>query len=106
MFGTIDIGTLAILSFVMLITGLISYKIHIFTGELFAEWAGRIDFRKVSAGAFVFVIALVFATSGLFGLLIATVASAIGLVPALAGVSRTHCMGCLLLPTLLFFLGI
>lgn len=105
MFGSLDIGVLALLCFTMLLSGLISYSIHIFIGERFAGVAGRIDFRKLSAGAFAFVIVLVFATTGPFGLLIAAVSTAVGLVPALTGVSRTHCMGCLLLPTLLFFIG-
>jgi len=105
LFGSLNIEILAVLCLVMLVSGLISYKIHMFIGEHFAGAAGRMDFRKLSAGAFAFVIVLVFATTGLFGLLIAAVSTAVGLVPALTGVSRTHCMGCLLMPTLLFFTG-
>jgi F0F1-type ATP synthase membrane subunit c/vacuolar-type H+-ATPase subunit K len=52
------------------------------------------------------IFVMVFSLSGPFGLLIMCVSTLIGLVPALSGVSRTHCMGCLLLPTLAFFLGL
>ncbi len=105
LFGNMSVGLLALLCCVMLISGIITYKIHIAIGYQFAKVAGRVDFKKLSFGALIFVIGMVFAMSGPFGLLIAAVSTAVGLVPALIGVSRTHCMGCLLLPTLLFFAG-
>lgn len=104
-FGSIDAGFVALIAFVMLITGLLSYKIHIFVGERFSELANRIDFRKLSVGGLVFMILLIALSSGPLGLLIAVVSTAVSLVPAMTGVSRTHSMGCLLLPTLLFFMG-
>jgi putative membrane protein len=106
LFGQIDFGILALLCGVMLVSGLIAYRLHLFIGEKFAKFADRIDFQKLSMGGFVFVIVMVFSMTGLIGLLIALVSMAVGLVPALTGVSRTHCMGSLLLPTTLFFLGI
>lgn len=106
LFGQIDLGLLALMCGVMLVSGLIAYRIHIFIGEKFATLAGRINFQKISAAGFVFVLVMVFAMTGFLGLAIAIISMMVGLVPALTGVSRTHCMGCLLLPTLLFFLGI
>jgi putative membrane protein len=106
LFGDISIGVLAMLAGAMLVSGLITYKIHIFLGEKFSLIAGRLDFKKLSLFGFVFVVVLVFAVSGPLGLAIAFVSMLVGLVPALTGVSRTHCMGCLLLPTLLVFAGI
>lgn len=106
LFGKIDLGLLALLAGVMLVSGLMAYKIHLFLGQWFSDFAGRVDFRKLSAGCFVFVIVMVFFSSGFLGLLIVAVSTAVGLIPALTGVSRTHCMGCLLLPTLLFFSGL
>ena len=105
-FGQIDLGLLALLAGVMLVSGLISFKIHLWLGERFTVLSSNIDFRKLSAGCIVFVIVMVVALSGFLGFLIMCVSTLIGLVPALAGVSRTHCMGCLLLPTLVFFLGL
>lgn len=104
-FGNIDASFVALICAVMLLSGLITYKIHIIIGEKFSNLAGRIDFRKLSLGGLLFMIVLIAVTSGPMGLLIAAVSTTAGLVPALTGVSRTHCMGCLLLPTLLWFLG-
>jgi len=73
---------------------------------MFSTLAERIDFRKLSAAGFAFVLVMVFAMTGSLGIAIALVSMAVGLVPALTGVSRTHCMGCLLLPSLLLFAGI
>jgi putative membrane protein len=106
LFGQIDFAILALLCGVMLVSGLIAYRLHLFIGEKFAKFADRIDFQKLSALGFIFVLVMVFSMTGFIGLLIAFVSMAMGLVPALTGVSRTHCMGCLLLPTTLFFLGI
>lgn len=105
-FGRIDLGFVILVAFVMLITAAMSYKIHIFLGKKFSELADRIDFRLLSLGGLVFVVLLVAWSSGPLGLLISAVGAAISLVPAMTGVSRTHCMGCLMLPTLLFFLGL
>lgn len=104
LFGQIDLGLLLGLSLVMLISGIIAYFVHIWIGKQFSVLASRIDFQKLSALGFAFVVCMVFAMTGLLGLAIAAVSTLVGLIPALTGVSRTHCMGCLLLPTILIFL--
>jgi putative membrane protein len=104
LFGQIDLGLLLGLSLVMLISGIISYFVHIWVGKQFSSLAGRIDFQKLSVLGFAFVVCLVFFMTGFLGLAIAAVSTLVGLIPALTGVSRTHCMGCLLLPTILIFL--
>ncbi len=106
LFGQIDAGLLFLLCGVMLISGLIAYMAHIYLGRKFSTMAGEVDFRKLSATGFCFIAIMVFTMSGAFGIAIAIVSTMIGLVPVLTGVSRTHCMGCLLLPSLLFFMGI
>ncbi len=106
LFGSIDAGLLAAICCVMAVSAALSYRIHLWLGARFSSLAGRLDMRMLSAAGFVFVVALVFASTGLFGLLIAAVSTCAGLIPALTGVSRTHCMGCLLLPTLMISLGI
>ncbi|MBN2518240.1 MAG: tripartite tricarboxylate transporter permease, partial [Candidatus Altiarchaeota archaeon] len=105
LFETIDLGLFAVLSLVMLISGSCAYFIHLWVGKRFALFAGRIDFQKLSMAAFVFVLLLIFSLTGFLGLAIAFVSLTVGLIPIYTGVSRTHTMGVLLLPALLFFLG-
>jgi putative membrane protein len=50
------------------------------------------------------VVILVFLFTGLLGLLILIVATFIGLLPVEWGVRRSHCMGVLLIPIILYFL--
>jgi putative membrane protein len=106
LFGTIDLETVLLLSGTMLVSGLVAYHLHIGIGKKFSLLSGKIDFQKLSMVGFAFVVSMVFIMTGPLGVFIALVSTAVGLIPAITGVSRTHCMGCLLLPTLLFYLGL
>ena len=72
-----------------------------------AGWlVGRVDYRWISAGTLALLVGVVIALSGWGGLLIAVVATAIGLLPVLWGARRTNCMGVLLLPLTLQMAGL
>lgn len=66
----------------------------------------KMDYGKACIGVFAFILALVFLLSGAFGLLISFIALGIGLIPNIVGVRRGHCMGCLILPTIIYFAAI
>lgn len=66
----------------------------------------RINYQKLCLYVFVFVCILVFAFTGFFGLAVAGIALSIGLIPNIANVRRSHAMGCLILPTILYFAGL
>ncbi|MBI4167485.1 MAG: tripartite tricarboxylate transporter permease, partial [Candidatus Aenigmarchaeota archaeon] len=65
----------------------------------------KINYSLVSRSVIVFICLLVFLFSGAAGLLVLFTATSIGLLCERLGVKRMHCMGCLLLPTILFFSG-
>lgn len=65
----------------------------------------KIDYQRLCLYTFAFVCILVFAFTGLFGLAVAGVALSIGLIPNLVSIRKSHAMGCLILPTILFFMG-
>jgi TctA family transporter len=44
--------------------------------------------------------------SGLMGILILIVSIAVGFIPNYLNIRRTYAMGCLILPCILFFMGI
>ncbi len=104
----INVGLKEILIFISVIiavSGLAAYlTLKISRRFLFAM--RRIDYQRLCTSVFVFLLATVFAFSGLYGLVVACVALAIGLIPNLVGIRRSHAMGCLILPTILFFAGI
>lgn len=66
----------------------------------------KVNYQKLCliSSIFLFVLTVIF--SGLIGILVLIASIAVGLIPNKIGVKRTHAMGCLLLPTILFFLGI
>ncbi len=66
----------------------------------------RINYRKLCFYVFIFVCVLVFAFTGFFGLAVAGIALSIGLIPNLTNIRRSHAMGCLILPTILYFAGL
>ncbi len=66
----------------------------------------RVNYRKLCAYVFAFVFILIFAFTGFFGLAVAGLALSIGLVPNLTNIRRSHAMGCLILPAILFFMGL
>jgi len=66
----------------------------------------KINYQKlcIATSLFLFILTIIF--SGLIGILVLIASIAIGLIPNKIGVKRTHMMGCLLVPTILFFMGI
>lgn len=64
-----------------------------------------INYQRLCLYVFVFICVLVFAFTGFLGLAVAGIALSIGLIPNLVNVKRSHAMGCLVLPTILFFMG-
>ena len=87
-------------------SALIAYRLHMFFGGLFTRYYGLIDYRLISCAVIIFVVSLVFVICGWFGVLILFCSTSIGLLPVYAKVSRTHLMGVLLVPTILYFIGV
>jgi len=71
--------------------------------RLFAKLISKVNYQLTAGIVMLFVTALVIYFSGLLGLLVLIVSTAVGIIPGLTGVARTHQMGCLILPVILFF---
>lgn len=75
----------------------------------FAKVAARrmdaVPYRALCTAVLVLVTGMVFFYSGPAGLLVFGTATALGMLPALVGVKRTHCMGVIMLPCILYFAG-
>lgn len=72
--------------------------------KLFARLISRINYNAVVCGVILLIAGLVFWFSGVLGLLVLLVSTAVGIIPGVTGVARNHQMGCLLLPVILFFM--
>jgi len=84
------------------IAGLLQLKL----GKLMAKHINRIPYRKLSIVVLLFICVMTFFLTGPAGLLVLAVSTTIGMLPALAGVRRVHCMGVIVLPCILYFSGL
>jgi putative membrane protein len=96
-------ANLTYLLIALLLGGTLSFFSTIFVGKLFARFFHKIPYQKVVLATIILIIILVFLFTGLLGVLILFVATFIGLLTVQWGVRRSHAMGVLLLPIMLYF---
>jgi putative membrane protein len=89
-----------------LLSGVMAFLLLLPLARLIIWLIGRVDYRIVSAAALFLITAVLGFTTGPGGLLVATVATPIGLLPALWGTRRMNCLGVLLLPITLELAGL
>ena len=63
----------------------------------------RINYSAVNIGTIILMAGLIFFFTGPMGLFVASVGIAIGLIPNYVNVKRTHCMGCLVVPIIIYY---
>ncbi|MEM7825519.1 MAG: tripartite tricarboxylate transporter permease [Candidatus Aenigmatarchaeota archaeon] len=84
----------------------IASSLTLFFGKKIPKILERLNYRKVCIFISVFISFLIFLITGIFGLLITFTSASIGLLCALLEIKRSHCMGCLLIPSILYFSGL
>lgn len=102
--GKIDAAMLAALVSAALIAGGISAVMALKISALTANWIGKVNYRILSLALILFVSSLCLAISGPLGFLLLIVSASIGIMPHIAGVGKRHCMGCLLVPVIVYFI--
>jgi putative membrane protein len=88
----------------ILLAGTTSYYSTIYVGRLFAKHFSKLPYQPLVGGTILLIVILVFLFTGGMGLLILLVATFLGLLPVHWNVRRSHLMGVLLLPIILYFL--
>jgi putative membrane protein len=88
-----------------LIAGGIAVFLTIKITKIFSKIFSKINYKKLVLSIIFLIIIMVFLLSSNFlGLLVLTVSTFLGIIPAKLGIGRNHLMGCLLLPVILYFL--
>ena len=100
---SIDFNQLMIFCSVALIAGAVATFLALKISKGFASIITKLNYRKLVLSIIIFISILVFVFSGFYGLLILVISTAIGMIAPLIGVKRSHAMGCLMLPVILFF---
>lgn len=85
------------------VTASVAVIITIKTGRIFCNILRRINYKITSIAVLVVLGLLSVVLSGWKGLLILVVTTAIGIIPGIVKVTRTQAMGCLLLPTMMYY---
>jgi len=102
--GEISIQMLAIYFFCALIAGSAAVLLAMKISKIFAKLIVKVKYNVLIIGIMVFVTLLVAYFSGVMGLTILIVATYVGLFASSVGVGKNHCMGCLILPVILYFI--
>ncbi len=94
---------LLILSAAVISAG-VSVIISLKTAKVFSAYLGNINYSALSIAVIVFILSMIYAFTGAYGLLLAAVCAALGIFTNLSGVKRGLLMGSLILPTILFYI--
>lgn len=92
------------LAFLAIISAFAALLITIAFGYLFSEKISKVNSGKLSLAVLVFLVVLVGYLTGLFGLILFFASSLIGILAVRLKVKRVNCMGCLMLPVIVYYL--
>lgn len=101
---SLDLGILTLLFIVILIVSIASYFTTVFLGDKVSSVLIGINYRRLCGAVLMGMAVLVLLTCGWFGLVVFTAAIPIGMLAPHLRVRRSHVMGTLLLPLILFYL--
>lgn len=102
--GNFSSHLLVLILAVVLIAGSLSFFITKILAKIISEKITEIDYTKISFVTLSFLGVVVFLFSGGLGILVLVIATLTGIYCISLGVRRTNMMGCLLIPTILFYL--
>lgn len=83
----------------------ISAVLTLYLGKKVPRYLERLNYRYLCLSVIFVIVAMIFLLTGVFGLLIAFTSTAIGLLCSYLEIRHSHCMGCLLVPSIIFFSG-
>jgi putative membrane protein len=90
----------------IIISAILSYPITLIIAKIASKKINKINYKKISYIILTLLTILIFSISGFHGLLIYTTATLIGLFTIKTNTTRSHLMGAILLPTMLYYLPI
>ncbi|MBR9682906.1 MAG: hypothetical protein GOV02_04470 [Candidatus Aenigmarchaeota archaeon] len=65
----------------------------------------KIDYKTINIATILLMLTMIFFFAGIMGLFVALIGISIGLIPNYIEVKRTHCMGCLVVPIIIYYLS-
>ncbi|MEK6741918.1 MAG: tripartite tricarboxylate transporter permease [Nanoarchaeota archaeon] len=102
--GVPGINTFVLIVVIIVVSGVCAFFVTKFLSKKFLIILQKIDYTKVSFFVLGIMVLVTFLVGGFFGLLVLLVSTATGVYCISMKVSRINMMGCLLLPTIIFYL--
>ncbi len=102
--GNLSWQILVLILSVVFIVGIISFFLVIFLAEFFSKKITQVNYTKITLITLAVLALLVFVVSEFFGLIVLIISALTGIYCISLKIKRTHMMGCLLLPTIIFYL--
>jgi putative membrane protein len=101
--GNLSGEILILILLAILISGIISFFLTKFLANFFSQKITKIDYSKLSIATLIFLVIIVFVISGFLGLLVLVAATLLGIFCNSLNIKKTNMMGCLLLPTIIYY---
>ncbi len=101
--GEWGLSIIAILLIVIISVSIISYYTTIYLGDRISGFLSKIDYSKLCAAVLMLLTLMVIILTGWFGLLIFIISVPVGMIASFAKIRKTHAMGVILLPVILYF---
>jgi len=98
----IDQRTFSLLLFSYLAAGALAVPLVILCSRIFCRLMSKVNYAHLVSGIIISIVGMCLLLSGPLGLLILLTSTAIGLVAPLSGTARSHAMGCLILPVIMY----
>ncbi len=89
---------------VAVVAGGFATILAVYLSKMFAQLISKVDYHKVCLTVIILVVVLVIVISGWIGFLVLVISTALGIIPNVKDISRSHMMGCLLIPVMIYFL--
>ncbi|MDD5446517.1 MAG: tripartite tricarboxylate transporter permease, partial [Methanocellales archaeon] len=100
-----DLSLVVLFLIVIVGVSIASYFVTIFIGDYASMALVHLNYSKLCAMVLIGLGVMTILFTGLFGMIIFAVATLIGLLPSYLRVKKTHAMGVLLFPLILYFFG-
>ena len=102
--GEMSPQILALILATVIISGILSFFLTVFLANFFSQKINKINYTILSSITLFILGLVILLFSGFFGLVVLIVSTLTGIYCIALGVRRTQMMGCLLIPTIIFYL--
>jgi len=99
-----DAGVMASYLAVSLIVGSVAVMLALVISKAFSALISKVNYVLLVSSVLIFIAVLVLFLSGMIGVVILLTATGVGLLATSLSVGKNHCMGCLILPVILYFI--